>query len=82
VDLWRNRFYILAQHALFWVQESAEAQDIATEPPTDEQLVRRLTLLPNWPATTNITQSLQPLAASLLQFYTQLADKNIEPELL
>ena len=70
-DLWRNRFYILAQHALFWVQEAAESQ-----------VLHRLTLLPNWPDATNITSSLQPLAASLVQFYTQLADEDIEPQLL
>ena len=81
-DLWRNRFYILAQHALFWVQETAESQDIAVAPPTNEQVLRRLVLLPNWPDTRNITSSLQPLAASLVQFYTQLADEDIEPQLL
>ena len=81
-DLWRSRFYILAQHALFWVQETAQLQDIATAPPTSEQVLRRLYLLPNWPDTRNITSSLQPLAASLVSFYSQLADEDIEPQLL
>ena len=41
-DLWRQRFYTLANHVLFWVKEISESQDIAIQPPTDNQLAHRL----------------------------------------
>ena len=81
-DLWRERYYTLAQHALFWVREASETQDIAIELPPVQQLGCRSAFLPHWPAATNISLSFQPLAASLLPYYSQLADESIEPEFL
>ena len=56
-DLWRERYYTLAQHALFWGREASETQDIAIELPSEQQLGRRATFLPHWPAATNISLS-------------------------
>ena len=81
-DLWRNRYYTLAQHTLHWVREASETRDIATVMPSEEQLLRRSVFLPHWPAGTDITRPFQPLAASLFPYYFQLADESIEPEFL
>jgi len=81
-DLWRERYYTLAQHTLHWVREASETQDIATEMPSEQQVLRRTFFLPHWPADTDISISFQPLAASLLPYYSQLADESIEPQFL
>ena len=78
-NVWRHRYYALAHHTRFWVNQIAQAG--VETPPSGEQLAARWTFGLDWPPGTDSTLPLSPLADSLMTYYEQLADADCEPDI-
>jgi len=78
-DTWRSRFYALAHHTRYWVHQVAQAE--ITAAPTQDQLASRWGLALDWPSGMDLTVPLSELASSLLPYYADLADPDLEPDI-
>lgn len=85
-DLWERRFrtlqqqyQVLAQEALYWVQEQANPASDPLSPPSPNQIARRLPLSFSWPPEANPALPTAQLAATLVPYYTALAFGSQDP---
>ena len=74
-QIWRQRYYTLSRHLLYWVQESSNSLS------ESEQVAARLGLIPDVPPDTDMSVPVQDLARDLLPYYQLQADEQREPDL-
>jgi len=69
-NVWRDRFYTLAAHTRFWINEISRAG--VSNVPTTDQLMDRWAFVADWTSGTDIATPLSQLATDLAPYYEQM----------